>query len=83
MEPLTRDLLVDLTGTLSQGDAFSHIFLGLGALLDNILLSPALARTASPVLDVVHASAPFPASDRASDHDPVLVRLSLPEGSEP
>ena len=56
-------------------DRYSFIFQGFSQTLDHILVSPALARGAE--VDMVHVSADFPVAERASDHDPVVARISF------
>ncbi len=72
---LTAAGLVDLATALPAADRYSHVFEGGAALLDHILVSPALAAGAE--IDSVHADADFPAGWRASDHDPLVARLPL------
>ena len=67
--------LENLVERLPAEDRYSYIYLGNSELLDHILVSPALAGDAE--VDIVHVSSEFPAADRASDHDPVVVRLTF------
>jgi hypothetical protein len=82
LEPGT---LVDLH-TLGEERDFSYIFNGVSQILDYILVEPAMVES---VIDfgAVHVNADFGAppdgeanhpSPRASDHDPLLLRLPLP-----
>jgi hypothetical protein len=67
--------LTNLTNTLPENERYSFIFEGNSQSLDHILVSDALANRAE--YDAVHVNSEF--ADQASDHDPLLVRLSLPE----
>lgn len=57
-------------------DRYTYNYIGNSQILDNVLVSSSLARR-DPEIDVVHANADYPASEAASDHDPIVVRLSL------
>ncbi len=67
--------LVDLMHRLSEDDRYTYVFEGSSQVLDHVLVSSALAKKGSPEIDVVHVSAEFADAGRASDHDPVVVRL--------
>jgi hypothetical protein len=67
--------LVDLAARLPEAERYSHLFEGEARLLDHVLVPPALARGAS--FDVVHGNAELRSG--ASDHDPVLAHLPVPE----
>ncbi|NJO75495.1 MAG: hypothetical protein HC833_18045 [Leptolyngbyaceae cyanobacterium RM1_406_9] len=67
--------LNNLTNTLPENERYSFIFEGNSQSLDHILVSDALANRAE--FDAVHVNSEF--ADQASDHDPLLVRLFLPE----
>lgn len=66
-------LLTDLIETLPLLERYSYVFEGNAQALDHILVSPALARRAE--FDAVHVNAEF--AEQASDHDPLLTRLSF------
>lgn len=66
--------LVDLAGTLPPAERYSYVFEGMSQDLDHILVGPDLL--ASSVFDIVHLGAEFPAEERASDHDALLLRLA-------
>ncbi|HEY6924848.1 MAG TPA: endonuclease/exonuclease/phosphatase family protein, partial [Steroidobacteraceae bacterium] len=68
--------LVDTILSLPENERYTYVFEGNSEVLDHILLSPALASFASPVLDVVHTNSDF--ANQTSDHEPDIVRLSLP-----
>ena len=67
--------LVNLLLRLPLDDRYTFIYLGNSQVLDHILVSPSLADGAE--VDIVHLNAEFPTADRASDHDPVVVRLGF------
>ena len=67
--------LEDLVLRLPLDDRYTFIYLGNSQVLDHILVSPGLTDGAE--IDIVHLNAEFPATDRASDHDPVVARVSL------
>jgi hypothetical protein len=58
-------------------DRYTYVFNGAAQLLDHILITPDLGRQLAGVA-IAHINADFPvtaATPRASDHDPVIVRL--------
>jgi predicted extracellular nuclease len=63
--------LVNLIGRLPLAQRYSYVFEGNSQVLDQILVSRALARGA--VYDSVHVNAEF--ADQASDHDPQVARI--------
>ena len=65
--------LTSLARTLPGPERYSYLFEGEGHEYDHVLVSPALGREAA--FDVVHVAAEY--ADGASDHDPVVARLSL------
>ena len=67
--------LEDLILRAAKQDRYSYVYLGSSQVLDHILVSRALAGEAE--VDPVHLNSDFPAADRASDHDPVLVKLGF------
>ena len=69
--------LQNLTGTLPPTERYTYIFEGNAQSLDHILVSPSLK--ASAEVDIVHVNAEFAeTARRASDHEPIVVRLRLP-----
>jgi uncharacterized protein len=66
--------LCNLVETLPDAERYSYVFDGAAQCLDHILVSASLAPLAT--FDVVHVNAEF--QDHASDHDPVLARLTFP-----
>jgi endonuclease/exonuclease/phosphatase family metal-dependent hydrolase len=69
--------LEDLVKRLPLKNRYTYVYLGNSQVLDHVLVSEALAAGAE--VETVHVNAEFPATDRASDHDPVIVRLSFSE----
>jgi predicted extracellular nuclease len=67
--------LEDLVKRIPLESRYSYVYLGNSQVLDHILVSGALAADAE--VEMVHVNAEFPASDRASDHDPVIARLKI------
>jgi len=67
--------LEDLVKRLPLESRYSFVYLGNSQVLDHVLVSELLANGAE--VEMVHVNAEFPAADRASDHDPVIVRLSI------
>jgi predicted extracellular nuclease len=67
--------LEDLVVRLPLDDRYTFVYLGNSQLLDHILVSSMLAGGAD--VDIVHLNAEFPVANRASDHDPVIVRLAV------
>ena len=69
--------LRNLTETLPPTERYTYIFEGNAQSLDHILVSPSLR--ASAEVDIVHVNAEFAeTAARASDHDPIVVRVRLP-----
>jgi predicted extracellular nuclease len=75
ISPLTilERSLTNLTNTLPENERYSYIFQGNSQSLDHILVSNNLADRSE--FDAVHVNAEF--SNQASDHDPLLVRITL------
>ncbi len=67
--------LEDLATRLPLGQRYSYLYLGNSQVLDHVLVSPALAAGAE--IEMVHVNAEFPDADRASDHDPVIVKMAV------
>ncbi len=66
--------LTNLVESVPAGDRYTYVYQGNSQVLDHVLVSTSLAG-ASPEIDIVHLNADFPDGSRASDHDPVLVRI--------
>ncbi len=74
---ILEEHLHNLTNDLPPDERYTYIFEGNAQSLDHILVSPSLR--ASAEVDIVHVNAEFAeTAARASDHDPVVVRLRLP-----
>ena len=67
--------LEDLVKRMPIEERYSYVYQGNSQVLDHVLVSESLANGAE--IDMVHVNAVFPASQRPSDHDPVVVRLSF------
>jgi hypothetical protein len=68
-------VLSNLVETLLQSERYTFIFEGNAQALDHVFVSPSLRGGAR--FDIVHVNAELPdIPARASDHDPVLARLS-------
>ena len=67
--------LEDLVKRLPLESRYSYVYLGNSQVLDHVLVTESL--TDGVEIDMVHVNAEYPAADRASDHDPVIVRLSI------
>ncbi len=76
LKTLERAPLVNPALRLPVADRYTYIHQGEARMLDHALVSRALAQGADPALDAVHVNAAF--AEAASDHDPVLLRLTLP-----
>lgn len=68
---------VNLLDQVPREDRFTFIYQGNAQVLDNVVISPALAAHAEPEIDIVHAQANVAHGWWASDHDPVVVRLTF------
>lgn len=64
------NVLTPLVSTLSAAERYTYVYDGNSQAIDHILTSPALT---THDYDIVHINAEF--ADRASDHDPQIVRL--------
>ncbi|MEQ8963349.1 MAG: nuclease, partial [Coleofasciculus sp. C2-GNP5-27] len=73
LEILKGESLTNLTETLPENERYSYIFRGNSQSLDHILVSDNLV--ANTEFDAVHTNSEF--NDSASDHDPLMSRLSL------
>jgi predicted extracellular nuclease len=71
----TGGSLVDLPLTLPLTERYTYVYEGNSQVLDQILVSHALAGTAY-AYDIVHVNSEF--ADQASDHEPQVVRIPLP-----
>ncbi len=77
---ILEERLHNLTNDLPANERYSYIFEGNAQSLDHILVSPSLKAAAE--VDIVHVNAEFAeTAARASDHDPLVVRVRLPRRS--
>jgi predicted extracellular nuclease len=67
--------LEDLIRRLPASDGYSYVYQGNSQILDHVLASRAAAKGVA--IDVVHVNAEFPSTDRASDHDPIIVKIAF------
>ena len=74
---LAGSLLHNLVERVPEEERYTFNYQGRSQVLDNVLISPELVENAAPEIDIVHVNADFPDGHRASDHDPIVVRLSL------
>lgn len=66
---------VDLMERIPRDDRYTFNYQGNSQTLDHVVVSPALAERAE--IDVVHVNADTADRRRASDHDPVVARLTF------
>jgi predicted extracellular nuclease len=71
--------LTNLVSTLPAAQRYTYVFKGYGQMLDHVFASSGLVNGYAPQYSVVHRHTAFPWSDprRASDHEPVHVRLLI------
>jgi hypothetical protein len=67
--------MVNLMDRLPDADRWTYVYGGNSQSLDHVIVSPILAAGAE--IEAVHVNSIFPLSGRASDHDPVIARISL------
>jgi hypothetical protein len=67
--------LFNLTHGLPEAERYTYLFDGNSQALDHALVSPSL-RLATDY-EVVHVNSEYPAAERSSDHDPILVRIDF------
>jgi len=67
--------MVNLMERLPESERSTYVYQGNSLILDHIIVSPALADGAE--IEIIHVNSEFPASERASDHDPVIARFKL------
>jgi predicted extracellular nuclease len=80
VQDLLGQNLTNTTDSVEENERYSFIFQGNSQQLDHILLSASLAETFE--LDIVHVNAEFAENtSRASDHDPLLISVSLGGGT--
>jgi predicted extracellular nuclease len=78
IEKILGQRLTNLTETLPEKERYTFIFQGNSQSLDHILISDNLLEDAR--FDIVHVNSEFAETpQRASDHDPLIVRLEVEE----
>lgn len=77
MRILAGTRMRDLVELLPVEDRYTFNYLGNAQTLDHIFVSPELMNRAQARIDVVHINADFPEKERASDHDPLITKLSF------
>jgi len=75
VESLAVPPMVNLMKRLPESERWTYVYQGNAQTLDHIIVSPALAESAE--IEVIHVNADLPASERASDHDPVIARFKI------
>ena len=75
LHTLAGDHLINLVNQIPEPERYTYVYQGRSQVLDNLLVSRELAENANPEIDIVHIAADFPAGRRASDHDPLVVKL--------
>lgn len=80
LQQLKAGVLDNLVEDLPFNERYTYVYKGSSQTLDQFLVSKELHRRWHPEVDVVHLNAEFSPADYAeSDHDPIVVRLTLPE----
>ena len=69
--------LVNLVSSVPAGARYTFNYRGNSQLLDHVLVSRNLYEEAKPEIEIVHINSDAPYARRASDHDPIVVRLHL------
>ncbi|MDO5725630.1 MAG: S-layer homology domain-containing protein, partial [Tissierellia bacterium] len=78
LEIMKEAPLVNMIDRLPENEKYSYVFQGNSQVLDHILLSNEAAKYAGENVDILNINAEFGvAQGRASDHDPVLVKLDF------
>jgi uncharacterized protein len=72
--------LENLVNSIPLEDRFSYIFRGSKQQIDHILITSNLFKNGNPEINAVHINAGI--SKSASDHDPVIARLTLSDVGE-
>ena len=75
VEHLAAEPMVNLMKRLPESERSTYVYQGNSQTLDHIIVSPVLADDAE--VEIIHVNADFPATQRASDHDPVVARFKL------
>jgi hypothetical protein len=75
LKPLTDAGLTNLMSLLPEGERYTYSFEGNAQALDHMFVSKNLLDKSGWAFDVIHANSEF--IDQVSDHDPLLLRMSL------
>jgi uncharacterized protein len=79
--PLTTlkgDVLTNMIETLTHNERYTYVYQGNSQVLDHILVSNNIS--SNTTVDIVHLNSEFSEEDgRASDHDPILIKMSFEE----
>lgn len=67
----------NLVARIPLPDRYTFNYQGNSQVLDHLILSPALVASGNAEVDIVHVDADFPHDNRASDHDPIVARLTF------
>ena len=78
VKQLTGSVLTNLIHQVPVEERYTYIFNGNSQVLDHILVSRNLVMNGSPEIDIVHVNTEFADVHRASDHDPLLARFTIP-----
>jgi hypothetical protein len=78
LDILEGGVLANLWSTVPITDQYTFVFDGNSQVLDHILVSEATDDFASPEFDVVHVNIDRYETSQATDHDPLLVKLTIP-----
>ena len=68
--------MTNLIERVPLAERYTFVYIGNSQILDHVLVSPSLL-TVEPEIDIVHVNIDRAASEAASDHDPILVRLRV------
>ena len=69
--------LTNLVERVPLEERYTYIYQGRSQILDNVLVSNWWAEEPGTEVDIVHGTADLPDGPRASDHDPIVVRLGF------
>lgn len=76
---LTQAMLTNALDGVTEANRYTYNYRGNSHAFDQVLLTPEVAAQAAA--DIVHTNADFAEGSRVSDHDPVVVRFSVPAGA--
>jgi len=77
MRILAGTRMKDLIESVPITDRYTFNYLGNAQVLDHIFTSPNLFSRAQAKLDILHINSDFPEKERASDHDPLVLKLTF------